>query len=426
MRTLIVDDSLTIRTLLRRTLGELDQPDVVECANGVEALAQITEQRFDLVVLDQNMPVMSGIETLEAIRASHDYRALPVVVLTSEKNEGLVRRLVELGITDFLLKPLSLEMLADRLAKILTRLRESGATLPRNAAASGRRMLVVEQDPDRRHYLMNALAGHYAVTEVSSAAAALQVCLGPAPPPLDFVLIGQQVGLPPIEMFVAKLRALPHLSGTRLIACVPKGDGEEEPLHSIFDARVERSCVPDVFLADLERIITGKQTPLSRILLLRPSLARDMVSATEQLFGLMLSVEVETSISETRRPHKRADGCVHASVDLTTGNHAVLNLLFRAAPESARAVAGRMIGVPAEEVHDEDILAAAAEIVNIVLGRLRNRLVDAGLSAQIQVPKTWIDPAGSAPVHDGPETIEFRFSTPALDACFDLVLSAAA
>src|SRR5512142_1636783 len=122
MKILLVDDSLTIRSLLRRTLGDLLKGEVVEAANGVEALAQIARRRFDLVVLDVNMPVMDGLETLEAIRASPEHTALRVVMLTSEKNEALVRRLVELGITDFLSKPLSQEALSVRLARILSRL----------------------------------------------------------------------------------------------------------------------------------------------------------------------------------------------------------------------------------------------------------------------------------------------------------------
>jgi CheY-like chemotaxis protein len=207
MRILLVDDSLTIRTLIRRSLADVRDAEIVEAANGVDALTQIARRRFDLVVLDMNMPVMDGLETLEALRSSPDYAALPVVMLTSEKNEALVRRLVELRITDFLSKPLSPEVLSHRITRVIERLRE-GDRLPvlRVSDEAARRTLIVEQDPDRRHFLMTALAGHYNLTEADSAAAALQVCMGDKAPRFDVVLVGPHVGLPPVEMFVAKAR----------------------------------------------------------------------------------------------------------------------------------------------------------------------------------------------------------------------------
>jgi len=425
MRILLVDDSLTIRSLLRRTLGQLQAEEVVEAPNGVEALTQLARRRFDLVILDVNMPLMDGVETLEAIRTAPEYAALPVVMLTSEKNEPLVRRLVELGITAYLSKPLSQDLLADRLSKILERIRQPQRERP-SVPVAGRRMLVVEQDPDRRHFFLSAVAGRYETIEADSAAAALQACYAAPPPAVDFVLVGYNVGLPPVDMFVAKLRGMPHLAGTRLLGCVRKGELAAAHQRRVFDAVLEASCIPDVFLADVERAVTGTQTPLERMLLVRPTLARDLVCATEQVFGMMLSCEVEALSGDAVRLQQRARALVHASIGLVAEGDCVLTLLFRADIDSARAIAARMIGVPVKEVQEPDVQASAAELSNIVLGRVRNRMVEAGLRAQMQLPRTWAEDAAATLPHDDPQAIRVGFHSAAIDASFELLLSAPA
>ncbi len=426
MRILLVDDSLTIRSMLRRTLNDVlsaDPPDVAEAPNGVEALAQIARRPFDLVVLDVNMPVMDGLETLEAIRSSPDHAGLRVVMLTSEKGEALVRRLVELGITDFLSKPLSKDALGTRLARILARLQEPkpGATSEGSAV---HRMMVVERDAERRSFLMRALAGRYDLIEADSAASALQACMASAVPP-DFVLAGPRIGLPPVDMFVARLRAIPQLAKTRVLGCVARGEPASAAHRGLFDACVELSHVPEAFVADLERAITGAQTPLMRILLVRPSLAEDVARSTEQVFGMMLSCELEPAGSDTRRPDSLPSD-VHSAIGLETEDHAVLTLEFRADVESARAIAGRMIGVPPAEVQEADVLASAAELSNIVLGRLRNRLIEAGLPASMQLPETWTGLASGPGVQDDPQAIVLSFFSHTLDAGFDFSVFARA
>jgi CheY-like chemotaxis protein/CheY-specific phosphatase CheX len=363
------------------------------------------------------MPMMDGLETLETIRAAPEHRGLPVVMLTSEKNEALVRRLVALGITGFLAKPISRETMADGLARIIARLRQP--VQPKAPASSGpvRRILVVEQDPDRRHFLMNTLAGHYDVVEADSAASALQMCLGPKPPVLDVVLVGPQVGLPPVEMFIPKLRAIPHLSAARIAGCAIPDTSRE-----LFDIHIDSGHVPEVFLADLSRALSGVQTPLARILLVRPSLADDVARATEQLFGMMLSCEIDVLTSALTVESR---GGVHATIGLKTDDGVALSLLFNADMASARAIAGRMIGVTPGDVEEVEVLACAAEVSNIVMGRLRNRLIEAGIQAQIQLPTTWAgDPSPGA--GDDPHAIEIAFVSRTLDARFGFVLLAQA
>ncbi len=403
MKTLIVDDSSTIRTMLRRAVDEFPPADIVEAVNGLEALDAIARQRFDLVILDINMPVMDGLEALEAIRSSPEYKTLPVVVLTSEKGDAVVRRLVELGITDYLSKPLSRDTLAERLARIIGRLRAPAA---HRAAHDGHahRVLVVEQDPDRRHFIVTVLAPHFDVTAADSSAAALRTCMDPKTSPFETVLVGEQVGLPLVDRFLPKLRSLPTASGALVLGFHTRAKAFEGA--GLFDDIVEWAYLPEVFLARFQRAATGATVHLTGLPAFRTSIERDTVAATEQLFGLMLSSEVMT-VPHGQAPLHRWPGTgVHAQIDLRTSEGTVISVLFRADCDSARAITSHLIGANPADVHQDDVVATAAEFINIIVGRLRNRLVEAGIQTQMQLPRTWVgENTGSMAVPD--VTLEF-------------------
>lgn len=426
MRILLVDDSVTIRSLIRRALVQHIDVEIAEAGNGIEALALIVRKRFDLVVIDMNMPVMDGLEALEAIRTAPEYASLPVVMLTSEKNEALVRRLVELRITDFLSKPLSPESLAVRLARILERLRETaGGGASSGVEPHGRRVLVVEQDPDRRHFMHTALTGHYDVTVADSAAEALQLCLADPPPPFDIVVVGLRVGLPPVGMFLGRLRGIPHLGAARVVGCVPKGSGSGDARRVLFDAVVETTAIPEVFLGELRRAVLGQQSALTKLLLVRPTLAEDIVSATEQVFGLMLACEIESTRPGPPESRTWSDRLATACIDLTTEDGAALSLEFLSDWPAAAAIAAGMIGAEPQDVADEDVLATLGEIVNIIHGRFRNRLVDAGIPVTLGLPKmaAVAEPPSSC---QDPDAIGVTVTVLGLNVNFALVLTARA
>lgn len=106
MKLLLIDDSLVFRRAQKKVLvGQLGVEHVSEAANGKEALGILEENGydFDVVILDINMPVMSGIETLNAIRAKAP--ELPVVMCTSEAEKKQVLSALNAGANTYLLKP---------------------------------------------------------------------------------------------------------------------------------------------------------------------------------------------------------------------------------------------------------------------------------------------------------------------------------
>jgi CheY-like chemotaxis protein len=121
---LIVDDSSSARSILRRVVRAAGVRDerIFEAANGQEALALFEDAWIDLVLLDVNMPVMSGECFVRTIRAREDLADLRVIVVTAENSPLRHARLRTLGVTTILTKPFETEALRSAIIGSLPRL----------------------------------------------------------------------------------------------------------------------------------------------------------------------------------------------------------------------------------------------------------------------------------------------------------------
>jgi two-component system chemotaxis response regulator CheY len=111
-RILIVDDSPTIRKMVRASLQALDNLEFLEAATGLEAIEQLAVSRVQLVVLDLNMPDMHGIDVLKFVRRHQHYRTLPIIVLTTRGDAASRQTAEEAGATTYLTKPFAPQTLA--------------------------------------------------------------------------------------------------------------------------------------------------------------------------------------------------------------------------------------------------------------------------------------------------------------------------
>lgn len=125
MRVLICDDEPTVRRIMRQILVANFDCEVQEACDGLEALHHLVQHPCDLLVLDLHMPRLAGQAVLAAVRHSNDLKHLPVLVLTSERDSAVVKPLVTLGISDYLLKPPTPEHITKRLETMWARLAPS-------------------------------------------------------------------------------------------------------------------------------------------------------------------------------------------------------------------------------------------------------------------------------------------------------------
>lgn len=105
MRVLLVDDSLASRRHLRRLLDELHITRITEAVNGKEAVALLQESMVDLVITDYNMPEMDGRELTEYIRQQSWQSDVPVLMVTSEQNQGRLAAVERAGVSAVCDKP---------------------------------------------------------------------------------------------------------------------------------------------------------------------------------------------------------------------------------------------------------------------------------------------------------------------------------
>ncbi len=119
MKFLVVDDFSTMRRIIRNLLKELGFTNVDEAEDGVSALAKLKGGGFDFVVSDWNMPNMTGIELLRAIRADDTLKQLPVLMVTAEAKKENIVEAAQSGASGYVVKPFTAVTLDEKISKIL-------------------------------------------------------------------------------------------------------------------------------------------------------------------------------------------------------------------------------------------------------------------------------------------------------------------
>ena len=118
MKILVVDDMSTMRSIIRATLEQLGFVKIEEAEDGQAALKKLRAGSFAFVISDWNMPGMTGIDLLRIIRSDDKLKAIPVLMVTAEaKKENLVEA-IQAGVTNFIVKPFTAEVLQEKMNKI--------------------------------------------------------------------------------------------------------------------------------------------------------------------------------------------------------------------------------------------------------------------------------------------------------------------
>ena len=123
MRFLVVDDFSTMRRIVRNLLKELGYTEVEEADDGSTALARLKAEKFDFVISDWNMPNMTGIDLLKAMRADAQLRHLPLLMITAEAKKENIVEAAQAGASGYIVKPFTAATLDEKLTKILNKIR---------------------------------------------------------------------------------------------------------------------------------------------------------------------------------------------------------------------------------------------------------------------------------------------------------------
>jgi two-component system chemotaxis response regulator CheY len=118
MKILVVDDMVTMRRIVKNILKQLGFANVDEAENGQDALQKLRGDAYGFVVSDWNMPVMTGIDMLRAIRGDEKLKAIPVLMVTAEAQQSNLVEAVQAGISNYIVKPFTAETMQEKLGKI--------------------------------------------------------------------------------------------------------------------------------------------------------------------------------------------------------------------------------------------------------------------------------------------------------------------
>ena len=103
---LIVEDSPTMRKLLVFALRRLKNVDIIEAQDGMDGLRKVSNDHFDLALIDINMPVMDGLKLISLMRGEESLKDIPIVVITTEGAAEDRERALKLGANEYLTKPI--------------------------------------------------------------------------------------------------------------------------------------------------------------------------------------------------------------------------------------------------------------------------------------------------------------------------------
>lgn len=116
---LIIEDDSSIRAVLKRIMSKKFGFNIYQAGDGAEGLKVLQETNPDLVLLDISMPLMNGLEFLQIIRHESKFKEIPVFILSAINDRELIKQLIELGVNDYILKPMQIEVVYERIQNFI-------------------------------------------------------------------------------------------------------------------------------------------------------------------------------------------------------------------------------------------------------------------------------------------------------------------
>jgi len=120
LKLLVVDDSSTMRRIIKNTLARLGYKDILEGADGVEGWAQMdSNPDIEMLITDWNMPEMNGLELVKKVRADDRFADTPIIMVTTEGGKAEVITALKAGVNNYIVKPFTPQVLKEKLGAVM-------------------------------------------------------------------------------------------------------------------------------------------------------------------------------------------------------------------------------------------------------------------------------------------------------------------
>lgn len=117
MKALVVDDSAVMRKVVMGALARADITDIDQAGDGVEAVKACEQTKYDLVLMDWNMPNMLGIDAVRGIRAGGN--SVPIIMVTTEAEKSRVVEALKAGANNYIIKPFEPSAIVDKIKSVM-------------------------------------------------------------------------------------------------------------------------------------------------------------------------------------------------------------------------------------------------------------------------------------------------------------------
>lgn len=392
MKALVVDPDRNARSVVKRLLSHVNV-EVVEAENGLVALSALEQFDPDFVVLEIDMPILSGHDCLAAIRQSPVRPDIPVICISNSGTRDAVTRMVTLGVADFLLKPINPVEVLPRIKNLLVRVAQ---WRQRQTTRSISSMLIVDHDPNFLAFAKPLLENEFEVLETTSSTAAA-ITFRDAHPKPSLMCLAEGLPLMSEDLLLDVIRKIAVESGTNPPQFFLLAKSAEIPAEKAarFAGVVRKTFVPQAFVDEFRRVVLREQNLYERLRhVVREGLRDELVTATQQTIGVMIGSEISVVPADDTAP---VPGGVQAAIELSDPTGAVLLDTVIASGRREVETMGSQI-VRREITFEEGGSEVLGELANTISGRMRACLLSRGFDLRMGLPAVQAnaESAGSA------------------------------
>lgn len=121
MKILVIDDAMVMRNIHKNALIDINvkEENIFEAGDGANALTMAEKDKFDLFLVDWNMPGLNGIQFVKRIRQMGKYSMTPIIMVTSEAAKYNIMEAIEAGVTSYIVKPIRGNVLVEKISKYI-------------------------------------------------------------------------------------------------------------------------------------------------------------------------------------------------------------------------------------------------------------------------------------------------------------------
>jgi two-component system chemotaxis response regulator CheY len=121
MKVLVVDDFSTMRRIVKNILRQLEFTNIIEADDGSTGLEVLQKEKVGIIISDWNMPKMTGLELLKAVRADDALKDIPFLMVTAEAQQENIIEAVKAGVSNYIVKPFTAETLSQKIEQVFNK-----------------------------------------------------------------------------------------------------------------------------------------------------------------------------------------------------------------------------------------------------------------------------------------------------------------